>query len=86
MWHQRQEGIFCIFVIFAIAVLVHSDDEIVAEEKDSQRLGKGMYLTYFFRWFLISFLLQCCQFSKWSDFQMMFVLVDQEMELALQRK
>ena len=86
MWHQRQEGIFCIFVIFAIAVLVHSDDEIVAEEKDSQRLGKGMYLTYFFRWFLISFLLQCCQFSKWSDFQMMSVLVDQEMELALQRK
>ena len=42
MWHQRQEGIFCIFVIFAIAVLVHSDDEIVAEEKDSQRLGKGI--------------------------------------------
>ena len=30
--------------------------------------------------------LQCCQFSKWFDFQMMFVQVHQEMELVLQRK
>ena len=38
MWHRRQEGIFYIFVIFAIATLVHAADE----EKDSQRLGKGI--------------------------------------------
>ena len=30
--------------------------------------------------------LQFCQFSKWFDSQMMFVQVDQEMELVLQRK
>ena len=38
MWHCH----LCIFVILASAVLVHADDENVVEEKDSQRLGKGI--------------------------------------------
>ena len=38
MWHRH----LCIFVILASAVLVHADDENVVEEKDSQRLGKGI--------------------------------------------
>ena len=38
MWHRH----LCIFVTLASAVLVHADDENVVEEKDSQRLGKGI--------------------------------------------